>query len=367
MSMRRSPKILLLMFLAWLCFAPAAIAAETDQFTLPPTESFADLGDFMSQWHHEVLQRVVVDTNRRIMKTLRETRKAGEREKALAEVRSPTRLADEVREIFGPAMFEIDALEKRFHSKEFGAQYPGQIVAYRTDGWIYADALLLIDPRRLLFLQNPSSTIKVYGTFMGTDKIGHFHDLGHIYYKDYMKHRRAGDSAEESLARVVKEYSKGFVSEKGVVGNIVSGVYSNADLAANYAGMRFYQNLTEPVKLKGQERPPLIVRNGDFLRVNDHVQADSPWFEVFISDQFNEALNPNLHDWMMRDAVRKRIHRISPDVLRFYADPQGKSRDRQYFENLARSLMTYDGESYGHSGMRDSLIGIYNTCFDTKP
>ncbi|MCE9590677.1 MAG: hypothetical protein K8S99_09160 [Planctomycetes bacterium] len=354
----------LLVGLLLLLAASGARGNETDQFTLPERESFADLGEYMSRTHYEVLSRVVSDANHRIAEVLKNSDDEKERAEELADARSPGRLADAVRETFGPAMFEIDGLEQLLYSKEFKSQYPGKITAYKTDNWIYADALLILDPRRLLFLQNPSSTIRVYGVFMGTDKIGHFHDLGHLYYKDYLGYVRDGDTDQKACAKIVSEYSKGVVSEKGIVGSVVSGVYSNADLACNYAGMRFYQNLTEPVRINGVERPPLIVRNGDFLKLNDHVKPDKPWFGVFVSDHFNEALNPCLHDWMMRGSVRDRVRKNKAAILRFYADPSGQPYPREHFETLARELSTFYGEPYGHSGFNGHLVGVYNVCFE---
>lgn len=363
----RSCVLWLVALLAIGAMASAVRANETDQFTMPDHDTFADLGPYMTRLHHDVLDRVVRTSNQRIMKVLRDEKNPAKRDRKLGEARSPGKLADQVREIFGPAMFEIEEMEKRFYSKDFRAQFPDQLAAYKPKNWIYADALLLIDPRRLLFLQNPSSTIKVYGVYFGTDKVGHFHDLGHLYYKDFLRLRREGKSDEEALNWVRREYSThGLVSENGLVGNAVAGVYSNADLAANYVGMRFYQNLTEPVRIKGEEHPPLIIRNGDFLRLNDHVKRESDWFSVFVSDHYNEALNPNVHDWMMRDSVRQRVRKRSARIIHFYSEPLAPPRTSDYFRDLAQQLSTYYGEPYGHSGMKDKMIGIYNTCFDDE-
>ncbi|HZM00350.1 MAG TPA: hypothetical protein VFD43_08870, partial [Planctomycetota bacterium] len=59
-------------------------------------------------------------------------------------------------------------------------------------------------------------------------------------------------------------------------------------------GVRFFENLTEPVVLKGERREPLVVRSGVFWRLNRHVRPRSGWLAAFVSDHWNEALNPNL-------------------------------------------------------------------------
>jgi hypothetical protein len=213
----------------------------------------------------------------------------------------------------------------------------------------------------VLFFQ--SSTLKVYDVYLGTDKLGHFHDLGHIYFKDYLAQRRRGASEDEAVDTIVRRFSVGIISEGFLIGNLATGVYANADLAANYLGMKFYRNLTEPVMLKGREHPPLLVRRGPYLRLNYHVRPDSDFFEPFVSDHLNEALNPNLYEWGMRRPIAKRLEKDSERILKFYADEEGRPQSQRYFEDKAEELVTYFGENYGHTGIRTEMVTIANSCF----
>jgi hypothetical protein len=148
-----------------------------------------------------------------------------------------------------------------------------------------------------------------------------------------------------------------------VYGSLATGVYSNGDLAADYAGFKFFCNLTETVHLHGEDRPPLVARCGVFWRVTDQVRQQSGWFRPFISDHWNEALNPSLYDWTMRPFVRKTLRRRAERIVNFYTITDRRPNDPAYFENLAHTLATYDGEPYGHSGSFEKLMNIGNTCY----
>ena len=146
-------------------------------------------------------------------------------------------------------------------------------------------------------------------------------------------------------------------------GTIGTGAYSNGDKCVNHLGFKFFLNLTEKVVLKEKEREPLVVRCGTFWRVNHHVRPQSGWLAAFVSDHWNEALNPSLYDATMRPGIRNVLHSRADHIVRFYTQKDGRPNDATYFVNLARELSTYYGESYGHSGQFEKLMNIGNTCF----
>jgi hypothetical protein len=340
--------------------APAR-ANETDQFTLPLDKPFADLGDFFDALHYRILDQVVRDTNARIAEAIKISDPA-RRAARLDHLRSPQYLADAVRGHFKPGWFETMDLEDALRTDPVLAAYPGQHTAYRTWNWIYTYTHLPVDPRRIILLAQ-SSTIKAYGSYFGTDKIAHFHDLGHFYFTDYLADRRHGMSEEDAVADVVDTYAHGIISEGGIVGTFAAGVYSNGDLAANYMGFKFYRNLTEPVMLKGSLHPSLLVRKGEFWRLNFHVRPESGFFGAFVCDHWNEALNPCMYEWGVRQMVAWRLQEMADRILTFYAGPDGKPRPPEYFTDMAHELSTYYGEDYGHSGHFDRLLTISDLCW----
>ncbi|MFG0329897.1 MAG: hypothetical protein ACF8PN_08370 [Phycisphaerales bacterium] len=342
---------------------PAA-ANETDQFTLPAEVQFVDIGDYLSLVHYQVLKDTVEHLNERIRWT-RSARTEDTRQETLAEYHDPMEVADQVRVRFGPGFIETLRLEEALHSGKARRRYSDQALAYRTGDWIYTYTHLPIDPRKLV-LAVQSSTIYAYGVYLGTDKVAHFHDLGHYYFRDYQKHLASGMNSKQARRRVVDEYSNGIISEKSIIGNIATGVHSNADLAANYLGFKFYENLTEPVMLQGEERPPMLVRIGDYWALNHHVRPDTDFFRPFISDHMNEALNPCVYEAGMRSPIRKRIEKMSADILYRYADDDGEPREPEWFDARAEELVTYFGEDYGHTGIVDEMVLLSEACFSDR-
>src|SRR5690606_20440298 len=123
---------------------------------------------------------------------------------------------------------------------------------------------------------------------------------------------------EEALDRMLSIYVRGAISESGIIGLFATGVRSNADLASNYLGFKFYRNLTEPVMLKGRQVEPMLVLRNGFWRLNLHVRPESDFFEAFISDHLNEALNPNVYEFGIRGAIRHRLEKQADDILTYY-------------------------------------------------
>lgn len=339
----------------------AASANETDQYTLPPADRFADLGDFLDHVHCRVLEEAVEETNEKIASVLK-IKDPFVRERELKRLHDPKRIADVVRWKFKPGFFEQADIDDTLRSGTFRDNFPGLITGHTTPGWIYAYTHLPIDPRRIVLMYH-SATIRAYGVYFGTDKLAHFHDLGHYYYMHYMRKRESGRTHEEAIDSVLATFTRGPISEGAIIGLFATGVHSNADLAANYAGMKFYMNLTEPVDFMGKTLPPMLVRKGSFWRLNHHVRPESGFFGAFVSDHFNEALNPCDYEWGVRKMVRWRMKQMADDILAFYADENGSPRPPEHFRRLARELSTFDGEPYGHSGNFDTLLTIGDVCW----
>ncbi len=77
--------------------------------------------------------------------------------------------------------------------------------------------------------------INIGGVYLGTDKITHFTASGYLYYKTYQKSLKGGMSEEESVRTAIQ---RGIKSEKRILGVKSNGIFSYADLEANYQGMK---------------------------------------------------------------------------------------------------------------------------------
>jgi hypothetical protein len=128
---------------------------------------------------------------------------------------------------------------------------------------------------RVAFFFGIGRSIKVNGVILGTDKFGHFFSQGLKYYKREKRGVGAG-----SL------FKRGASVERWLFGLLTTGVYSNADLVANYEGMLFYKGLLNNNIVKGKQA--LIGWDGD----RPYMQRSFSWRD-HINDYWDEALNPS--------------------------------------------------------------------------
>ncbi len=141
-------------------------------------------------------------------------------------------------------------------------------------------------------------TIRVGDVYLGTDKIGHFFSQGRKFYRRY---RRSGDEARAARWSAV--------TEAGLFGRFTTGVFSNADLVANYEGYLFYRGLfhdgvvaDKPAIFRWQQGKPAKQRP---FAWSDHVNAF-----------WDEALNPNAYSRGLLPYVEARLLRLCDDHVR---------------------------------------------------
>lgn len=334
---------------------------ETDNFFLPLEVELADLGDYLEAVHTRALEIAVARVNADIEKAVR-VRNDEARTNRLRRLHDPLALAKAFHEQFSHPMFEDSGLEDALDGSWARRRYAGRETTHQ-DLKMNFSAHATLDPRRFMMFTQ-SRTVKAFGVYFGTDKLVHFHHLGEAYFRMFRKLRDGGLSRDAAYRQVLQHYkSEGVLSEENIFGTISTGIFSNADLAANHVGFRFFENLTEPVVLKGETREPLVRRAGVFWRLSQHVRTRSGWLAAYISDHWNEALNPNLYSPSMRPGIRQVLEERAGTIIRFYTRKDARPDDPAYFDRLARELATYYGEDYGHSGQFDELMTIGNACY----
>jgi len=110
------------------------------------------------------------------------------------------------------------------------------------------------------------SSAKMHGLCVGADKLGHFFQEGFIYFRTATA-SGATEADAKSAGRALEIGGEGLG-----VGTVGTGVYSNADQAANLAGMNFYKDLrADPSGLKFQ-------------------------LANYITPQWNEQTNPSFYE-----------------------------------------------------------------------
>lgn len=184
---------------------------------------------------------------------------------------------------------------------------------------VYAD--IPFWARRVMFFSGIGGTIRVDSHLIGTDKLGHFVSQGWKYYKRHLR----GLSGEEVVAL-------GRRNERGWFGALFTGIFSNADLVANYEGYRFYRSLFEDDIVEGL--PALVV----FEFGGARIQRD---FDLrrWVNDFWDEALNPNHYSDYVARHLKRRLDALCED----YAAAPGRWVPRDGAELRVR---------YRHLGMR---------------
>lgn len=202
-----------------------------------------------------------------------------------------------------------------------------------------------------------SPTVHVHGYYMGTDKIDHFFQQGYEYFKVVGRYKARGAGDSEAAAAAV---ARGVRQERTYFGTLLSGVYSNGDLAANYAGMKFYLNLRHAVRIGDRVHPPLFAQTPEGWRLRPGIDADH-LLEPFLSNHLDESLNPSRYRFS-RSSIRSRVRARCRQWMQFYADrldlvaPSGRSFASTWF-----------GEEYGHWLPPSDEISIATECVEANP
>jgi hypothetical protein len=352
----------LLVLLAALHLPQSSVSAfETDQYNLPP-KPLTDIGNEVSDHVEAKLREAVEKVNAEILaqrNCLEAKSVDGERKGCdlpnsatlrLEYLRSEDSIAREVFEQLGGGVPPFTSMGTWMDSHRFVAQ-PAR---YRTSYW---KSIFILNPVIALTI---SPTVNLYGSEFGTDKIAHVFQQGYTYYKTYRRTLAEGSTPMEARQRAVRWGQK---SERTFYGTLVAGVYSNGDLAANYAGLKFYEGLTHPVRIGDTTRPAVLELKDGFWQFNDDANIQEALLKPFVSDHLNEALNPSIFTknlgwrWYIGRTVRKR------SCAQWIDRYPGLSREG--LEEESRALRLWDGEDYGFTDS-EHFVTIANTCFEDK-
>ncbi|MCM2278210.1 MAG: hypothetical protein NDJ89_09050 [Oligoflexia bacterium] len=145
---------------------------------------------------------------------------------------------------------------------------------------LYRDAGL-ISSMTLRFGGGMASSIRVSGQLIGTDKLGHFFSEGYDYFV------RGRERVKDALDLY------GRLQERSGMGLGFTGVNSYADLAANFAGLRFYRNLVSG------ETPYFRCEGGRYVPARDFRWRD------FVTEAWDEGLNCSTYTSEMEESVRE--------------------------------------------------------------
>lgn len=333
---------------------PCAIAMETDQYNLPPEPLF-DIGDEVSDHIAENLFLAVAKINAEIethqacladrqQKGLRCGSPQAERMR-LEFLQSNDAVAHEVFKQLGDGSLVLTVTGKWFMKHRFSHE-PAR---YKTS---FTESIYTAEPIDYLTM---SPTVRIYGTEFGTDKIEHMMQQGYDYYKIYKDEIAAGGSPETATEKAVKW---GRITEWTYFGMLVAGVYSNADLVANLAGMKFYMGLSQPVQLGSTTRPAILSLQGSTWTINRPQNLRDDLLKPFVSDHLNEALNPSVYAFTLYPFVHNTVKKKAcPQWRKMY--PNLTKTD---LETQTNALTQWNGDDYGHL-TKSMMVPLAGTCF----
>lgn len=263
----------LVSFAFWLFFAALAVPAasfETDQYLALEAE-IEDSAEIVNRFLNQELQ-VFLDKPR------------------------VARL--ECRQL--PILFYRSVFRDLFSSRlqKFLKNDPG--VDRFPDGWSYRKHLSRSIYRKpwFPFFLPLSPTIRIGEVRFGLDKFGHFFGFGRRYYRRYQNLRARGLSEDEAERRVVR---RGFHEERLIVGGLADGVFSHADLEANYQGM-------ELAKAFCHGDNPYVDRLEGKWRPQREIDL-----REYVTPSFDESYNNNHYP-------RPRWNRVRPILATEYCD-----------------------------------------------
>ena len=82
----------------------------------------------------------------------------------------------------------------------------------------------------------------LYVIYFGTDKLSHWMSTGERYYRKYKKNFKKFNDKEKAFKEAI---NYGIFLDRFILGGISSGVFSYADLEANFQGLLFNRNFCE--------------------------------------------------------------------------------------------------------------------------
>jgi hypothetical protein len=120
-------------------------------------------------------------------------------------------------------------------------------------------------------------TFRVGDVYIGADKLAHLFGIGRRYYVRYRELRDEGKSRAEAEEAAIRF---GIMTENSILGKMINGIFSHADLEANYKGL-----LMAIAFCEGKQ--PLLKHTSDGWALAHPIEIAD-----YVSPLFDESYNP---------------------------------------------------------------------------
>ena len=196
-------------------------------------------------------------------------------------------------------------------------------IRYLTE-WLYGGTFQIDQ----IHWMPPSPTIEVAEVRMGTDKLSHFLSGGGWAARAYRRAARDGTSEDEAVGLAMRS---SITAERTVLGQSTSGIFSTADLEANFQGLMFYRGLCEGVE-------PRVVATPGGWRLERRVDI-----REYVTPEWDESWQPNVYSksrWKkVRPVMRRHCGELGhPEVQKRRAAYSERDRETR-IEAMVRELV----------------------------
>lgn len=289
-----------------LFYLPLLFAAEVDQFT--PGRPLKDSS-----------QRLEKEINRRIHEAVRRANGFYARPQQSKKVHHRIRAQCDVKRLY--TQLESQLARPLIGQLETFAEQSAEVdkrrVSFPQSVYRQYDSA---EAPTLVLSERMAAVIRIHDVEIGSDKLGHFFTEGLSYFEVTSRLR---DGVSEALVF-------GQWSESVYFGAQTTGVFSYADLTANFNGLRFWNRILahQPDPLSGEQPEPYI------RCINKRWQVSQPFrWAGYVDQGWNEAVNCNAF----------RTASMLTKVMDYQPRCQTELLPQRYDKTLAATLLNTDG------------------------
>lgn len=203
--------------------------------------------------------------------------------------------------------------------------------------------------RTFPFFLRLGRTVRVGDVYFGVDKFGHLFGFGRRYFRNYLRLVKAGHSKEDAMERTVLW---GITQEQGFVGLLVDGIFSYADLEANFQGLLLLRDLS-----RGES--PYLVNDGAGWRLRSPIDL-----REYVTPDFDESFNTNSYRFLRKHYVH-RVYLKDYCEKRFLPEVQARfERYSHYGPSFSRQVI--DAYLAGRRENVQELQSLEAICADLQ-
>ncbi|MBN2311444.1 MAG: hypothetical protein JXR94_20880 [Candidatus Hydrogenedentes bacterium] len=224
-------------------------------------------------------------------------------------------------------------LRNWLHHADEVARYPDKSVSI-----IQYQRMSIYRGRSFPYFLPVSRTVRVGDVYCGIDKLSHFFGFGRRFYNHYGRLRARGCGEEEAMAKLVRA---GIRWEASLVGLLVDGIFSHADLEAGFQGFCLARDLC------ACPAPYFEIQEGEW------VLARPLDLRAYVTPDFDESYNP-CHYW----ALRKRyvLPLLNEQYAGRIAEPAVQERFARYARYEPSFAKRYVAERFNEKGRNPQIV-----------